>query len=158
MARAANGPLESLKGLPATPDPEKEKLALERARLIVETRGSFLWLAITYTLMLFLFRIHDHKIIWLMWSTSPVLGLVFSSVAVFFWVFFLYAKRRNEPMPPHIKSLWIAIFYSIFMFLFRIKDHKIVWIFFNGDPTVGLIFGALAIAMWVRYFVQRRRV
>ncbi len=158
MARAANGPLESLKGLSAAPDPEKEKLALERARLIVETRGSFLWLAITYTLMLFLFRIHDHKIIWLMWSNSPVLGMVFSSVAVFFWVFFLYAKRRNEPMPPHIKSLWMAVFYSIFMFLFRIKDHKIIWIFLNGDPTIGIVFGALAIAMWVRYFVQRRRI
>jgi hypothetical protein len=157
MARGANGPLESLKGLSTAPDREKEKLALERARLVVETRSSFLWLAITYTAMLFLFRIHDHKIIWLMWSNSPVLGMVFSSVAVFFWVFFLYAQRRNEPMPSHIKSLWIAIFYSIFMFLFRVKDHKIVWIFFSGDPTVGIVFGALAIAMWVRYFVQRRR-
>jgi hypothetical protein len=158
MARAANGPLESLKRPSTAPDPEKEKLALERARMVVETRRSFLWLAVTYTLMLFLFRIHDHKIIWLMWSSSPVLGMVFSSVAVFFWLFFFYAKRRKEPVPAHTKYLWIAVFYTVFMFLFRIKDHKIVWIFFNGDPTVGLIFGALAIAVWIRYFVQLRRL
>jgi hypothetical protein len=124
--------------------------------MVVETRNSFLWLAITYTLMLFLFRIHDHKIIWFMWSNSPVLGMVFSSVAAFFWVFFLYARRRKEPVPTHTKSLWVAVFYTVFMFLFRIKDHKIVWIFFDGDPTIGLVFGALAVALWIRYFIQRR--
>ena len=40
-ARSAAGPLESLKAAPAGVDPEKEKLALERARLVTETRSSF---------------------------------------------------------------------------------------------------------------------
>ncbi len=157
MARGTGSPLESLKDVSATPDPEKEKLALERARTIVETRSSFLWLAITYTLMLFLFRVHDHKIIFIMWSNSPVLGMVFTSVAVFFWLFFLYAKRRKDPISPQTKSLWMAAFYTVFLFLFRIKDHKLVWIFFDGEPTIGLVFGFLAVALWVRYFFQRWR-
>jgi hypothetical protein len=157
MARGSGSPLESLQRLSPAPDPEKEKLALERARTIVETRSALLWLAITYTLLLLLFRIRDHKIVWIMWSNSPVLGMVFSSVAAFFWLFFLYAKRSKEPLRAYTKSLWMAVFYTLFVFLFRIKDHKIVWIFFDGDSTVGLVFGAVAVAIWIRYFFERRR-
>ena len=36
-ARSAGGPLESLKVAPSRLDPEKEKFALERARLVTET-------------------------------------------------------------------------------------------------------------------------
>ena len=65
-ARSAAGPLESLKAAPsrlgAGLDPEKEKLALERARMVTETRTSFFWLAVLSTLMLFLFRIQNGKI------------------------------------------------------------------------------------------------
>ena len=155
MARGTGFSLESLRGVSAAPDPEKEKLALERARTIVETRSSFLWLAITYSALLLLFRVHDHKIIWLMWSNSPVLGMIFSAVAVFFWLFFLYAQRTKEPISPTTKSLWMAVFYTAFIFFFRIKDHKFVLVFFDGDPTIGLIFAVMAVALWVRYFFQR---
>src|SRR6476620_2964116 len=58
-ARAATGSLDSLKGPAPGLDPEKEKRALERARLVVETRSSFFWLAVFFTLMLGLFRVHD---------------------------------------------------------------------------------------------------
>ena len=78
-ARSAAGPLESLKAAPsrlgAGLDPEKEKLALERARLVTETRTSFFWLAVISTLMLFLFRIQNGKLIWIVWGGSvPVSG------------------------------------------------------------------------------------
>jgi len=155
MARGTGSPLESLRDVSASPDPVKEKLALERARTIVETRSSFLWLAITYTAILLLFRVHDHKIVWLMWSNSPVLGMVFSAVAVFFWLFFFYAKRNKEPISPQTKSLWMAVFYTAFIFFFRIKDHKVVLVFFDGDPTIGLVFAMMAVALWARYFFQR---
>ena len=42
-ARSAAGPLESLKVSPGMLNPEREKLALERARLVTETRTSFFW-------------------------------------------------------------------------------------------------------------------
>jgi len=155
MARGANSPLESLKGLSAKLDTEKEKLALERARMVVETRNSFLWLAITYTAMLLLFRIHDHKIILIMWDRSPVLGMVFAALAVFFWLFFFYAKRHKGPVSTQTKSLWVAIFYTALVFLFRIKDHKLVLIFFNDDLTIGLVFSVLSVVLWIRYFFQR---
>src|SRR5215510_2682520 len=67
-ARKAGGSLESLKIAPSSPDSEREKLALERARGITETRTSFLWMAILSTLMLFLFRIQNGKIVWIMWA------------------------------------------------------------------------------------------
>ena len=69
-ARSAAGPLESLKAAPPRLDPEKEKLALERARMVTETRSSFFWLAVISTLMLFLFRIQNGKVIWIVWSGS----------------------------------------------------------------------------------------
>ena len=63
FARNAGGPLEVLRAPAAALDPAKEKLALERARLVTETRSSFLGLAVISTLMLFLFRIQNGKII-----------------------------------------------------------------------------------------------
>jgi heme exporter protein D len=84
IARGASRPLEALQMPAPAPEREQEKAALERAREVVQTRASYLWLAICFTvlplrtplpqrtvflwlaafysLMPFLFRIQDHKI------------------------------------------------------------------------------------------------
>ncbi len=163
-ARSAAGPLESLKAAPsrlgAGLNPEKEKLALERARLVTETRSSFFWLAVISTLMLFLFRIQNGKVIWIVWS-SPApggggsRGPIFIAMAVFFWVFYLYARSRTTPLPAHTRFLWMATFYSLLAGLFKIEDHKIVWLLFRGDPSAGIFIVAFAVALWGIYFIQR---
>jgi len=162
-ARSAAGPLESLKAAPsrlgAGLDPEKEKLALERARLVTETRSSFFWLAVISTLMLFLFRIQNGKLIWIVWSGSGSgfggRGALFIAMAVFFWLFYFYARSRTTPLPAHTKFLWMATFYSLLGGIFKIENHRIVWVLFQGDPSVGIFVVAFAAALWGIYFIQR---
>lgn len=158
-ARSAGGALESLKVSPPALDPEKEKLTLERARMVTETRSSFFWLAVLTTLMLFLFRIQNGKIIWIVWSApasgSGGRGLLFIAMAVFFWLFYFYARRRTTPLPAHTKFLWMATFYSFLTGIFKIQDHKIVWLLFHGDPSAGIFIAAFATALWGIYFIQR---
>jgi hypothetical protein len=161
-ARSAVGPLESLKAAPsrlgAGVDPEKEKLALERARLVTETRSSFFWLAVLSTLMLFLFRIQNGKIVWIVWSGSASgggRGALFIAMAVFFWLFYFMARRRTTPLPAHTKFLWMATFYTVLTGLFKIENHKIVWLLFHGDPSAGIFIAAFAVALWGIYFIQR---
>lgn len=155
FARSAGGALESLKVPVPRLDPEKEKLALERARLVTETRSSFFWLAVLNTLILFLFRIQNGKIVWILWSGSKAVGPIFTAMALFFWVFFLYARRRTSPLPAHTKFLWMSIFYSFLLFMFKIENHQVVWMFFSHDNSAGFIFGFFAAAMWGIYFIQR---
>lgn len=153
-ARSAAGALETLKVAPPTLDPEKEKFALERARLVVETRNSFLGLAVFFTFMLLLFRFSNHKIVWVFWSGSPSLGIVFSALAAFMWLLYLYTRRRKDPLPPHTKFLWLACFYSFLPCLFTVRDHKLVWLY-QKAPDVAFIFAALGLGMWLLYFFQR---
>jgi len=155
-ARSAGGALESLKVSPPALDPEKEKLTLERARLVVETRNSFLGLAVFFTFMLFLFRFSNHKIVWVFWSGSPSLGIVFSTLAAFMWLLYLYMRRRKDPLQPHTKFLWLACFYSFMPCLFTVRDHKLVWLY-QKEPDVAFIFGSLALGLWLLYFFQRWR-
>jgi len=152
-ARRAGGPLESLKVPALTADTEKEKLALERARLVVETRTSFLWMAILFTLMLFLFRIQDHKIVWVLW-VRPLTGMIFTAMTAFFWLLYLYTRKRKDPLPPRIKFLWMAIFYTLLPFLFTIQNHEVVWLF-RKDPDVAVIMGGVAVVLWGLYFYHR---
>ncbi|HEY2168759.1 MAG TPA: hypothetical protein VGJ30_03980 [Candidatus Angelobacter sp.] len=158
-ARSAAGPLESLKAAPPRLDPEKEKLALERARLVTETRTSFFWLGVISTLMLFLFRIQNGKLIWIVWSGSASgsgsRGPLFIAMAVFFWVFYFYSRTRTSPLPAHTKFLWMATFYSLLTGIFKIENHKIVWVLFHGDPSAGIFIAAFAAALWGIYFIQR---
>jgi hypothetical protein len=157
-ARRAGGPLESLKIPALTADKEKEKLALERARLVTETRSSFFWLAVISTLMLFLFRIQNGKFIWIVWSSasgSGSRGPIFIAMAVFFWLFYLYARSRTTPLPAHTKFLWMATFYSLLAGIFKIENHRIVWVLFHGDPSAGIFILAFAAALWGIYFIQR---
>jgi hypothetical protein len=157
-ARTAAGPLESLRAAPPQLDSAKEKLALERARLVTETRSSFFWLAVLSSLMLFLFRIQNGKLIWIVWSGSPSgfggRGLLFIAMAVFFWLFYFYARTRTTPLPAHTKFLWMATFYSLLTGLFKIEDHKIVWVLFHGDPSAGIFIAAFAAALWCICFIQ----
>jgi hypothetical protein len=157
-ARSAASPLESLKAAPPGLDPEKEKLALERARLVTETRTSFFWLAVISTLMLFLFRIQNGKLIWIVWGSGSGFGgrgALFIAMAVFFWLFYFMARRRTTPLPAHTKFLWMATFYSVLTGLFKIENHKIVWLLFSGDPSAGIFIAAFAAALWGIYFIQR---
>ena len=150
-ARRAGGPLDALKVPAATLDPDKEKLALERARLVVETRSSYLWLAIFFTLMLAIFRVENHKIVWILWESSPVRGIVFAATTGFLWLLYFYMRGRKDPMPQRVKFLWIAVFYSALPFLFTVKDHKIVWLF-GRDPIVAFILVGVAVTQWGLYF------
>jgi hypothetical protein len=158
-ARSAASPLESLKAAPPGLDPEKEKLALERARLVTETRTSFFWLAVISTLMLFLFRIQNGKLIWIVWGGSGSgfggRGALFIAMAVFFWLFYFYARSRTTPLPAHTKFLWMATFYSLLAGIFKIENHRIVWTLFQGDPSAGIFIAAFAAALWGIYFIQR---
>lgn len=156
-ARSAGGALESLRVSPPQLDPEKEKLTLERARLVTETRSSFFWIAVLSTLMLLLFRIQNGKIVWIVWSNSStgVRGPLFIAMAVFFWLFYFYARRRTTPLPAHTKFLWMATFYSLLAGLFKIENHKIIWLLFSGDPSGGIFIAAFAAALWCIYFIQR---
>jgi hypothetical protein len=158
-ARSAASPLESLNAAPPRLDPEKEKLALERARLVTETRTSFFWLAVISTLMLFLFRIQNGKLIWIVWGGSGSgfggRGALFIAMAVFFWLFYFYARSRTTPLPAHTKFLWMATFYSLLAGIFKIENHRIVWTLFQGDPSAGIFIAAFAAALWGIYFIQR---
>lgn len=149
-ARSAGSTLEHLQAPAPSADPEKEKLALERARLVIETRSTFLWLAIFFTLMLFFFRFDNHKIVWIMWQDS-FRGILFAAVAAFLWLMYFYTRKRKDPVPQRVKFLWMGIFYSLLPFLFTIKNHKIVWLF-SQDPNVGLIMGAVAVINWGLFF------
>jgi hypothetical protein len=154
-ARSFNGPLETLKVPVAALDEAKEKLAFERARQITEIRSSMLWLAVCFTLMLGLFRIQDHKIVWIIWSMSNVSGPVFVVLAVFFWLFYLRTRYLKTPMRTHTRYLWVAILYSLLPFLFVIKEHKIRWLFVGQDRTPVIIFAAVGVINWIGYFYQR---
>ncbi|HEY1940138.1 MAG TPA: hypothetical protein VGJ33_19585 [Candidatus Angelobacter sp.] len=150
IARSADGPLEGLKVAPPKLDPEKEKLALERARLVVETRSTILWMAIFFTLMLLFFRVQNHKIIWVFWEDS-IRGVIFAAVAVFLWLLYFFTRKRKDPVPLRVKFLWMAIFYSFLPFIFTVKDHKIVWLL-SRDPNVGVILGGVALINWGLFF------
>ncbi len=147
-ARGADLSMEGLK-VPFTPlDDAREKLALERARQVVQTRSAFFWLALCYTLMLAIFRMHDGKIVFIMWETSPVLGMTFGALAVFFWMFFLRVRRRREPLPTYTTFFWLAVFYTVLSLLFKVQDGKIKFMFFGADPTAGFVFVCLAGILW----------
>jgi hypothetical protein len=157
MARAANQPLEGLKVPFAALDEAKEKLALERARQVTEARTAFRWLAIFFTLVLPIFRFQDHKIIWILWHDSPVVGVFFALVAGCFWVFYWILRKRKEPLHRHTVFLWLACFYTVLLFLpkFKLHDHKVVWFFFGQDADTGVLFGVIALVLWISYFFQR---
>jgi hypothetical protein len=149
-ARSAAGPLESLRVSPPRIDPEKEKLALERARIVVETRSSFLWMAILFTLLLGVFHVRDHKIVWVLWEGSAVRGVILSATAIFLWLMYFQTRRRKDPVPQRTRFLWVACFYSVLPFLFTFKDHKVEWLF-NSEPDVAYIMGGVAVIQWGLY-------
>jgi hypothetical protein len=155
LARSANQPMEGLKVPLALLDDAQEKLALERARQVTQTRSAFFWLAACYSVILLLFRIQDHKVVWIIWGTSPTAGIIFAALAVFFWLFYFRVRRRRDPLPTYTTFFWVAIFYTLLMLLFRIQDHKIVLIFFSGEPAIGMVFAAIALILWVLYGYHR---
>jgi hypothetical protein len=150
-ARSAAGPLESLKAAPPRLDPEKEKLALERARLVTETRSTFLWMAILFTLLLGVFHVRDHRIVWVLWEGSAMRGIILSATAIFLWLMYFQTRRREDPVPQRVKFLWLACFYSVLPFLFTVKDHKFAWLF-SSEPDVAYIMGGVALIQWGLFF------
>lgn len=156
-ARAAGGPLEELKVPVSQLDAEREKLVFERARQVRETSSSYLWMAILFTIMVFVFRIQDHKVVWIIWQKSVESGITFVAAAAFLWVLYFRSRRLKEPMRAHTKFLWMAVFYSVLLAFVRIKDHHIVSVFFGSDSTAGFMFTCVVIGTWVTYFILRRK-
>lgn len=155
IARGASRPLEALQLPVPEPEKEQEKAALECARTAVQTRASYLWLAICFTVLLLLFKIRNHKLVFVMFQEKPTVGVVFAALAVFFWFCYFRVRRLRTPLPQRTVFLWLAVFYSLMPFLFRIQDHKIIWIAFTGDAMVGSVFIAIAVVLWIAYFVMR---
>lgn len=156
-ARANGSTLESLTPALSSRHDEEEKAALEKTRRLVQSRAAFFWLALLYSFIPFIFRIHDGKIIWVTFEHSRVVGVLFLVLAVFFWAGYLFMRRMREPMKKRNVFLFIAVFYSVLLFLFKIEDHRIVWIMFNPSVIPGFVFLDVALAMWVGYFVLRYR-
>jgi len=149
-ARSAGDWLDRLNVPASAPDPEKEKMALERARLVLETRSTFLWMGIFFTALLGFFRIHEHKIVWVFWQDSTR-GVLFVAIAAFFWVMYFFTRKRKDPLLPHMKFLAMAIFYSVLPFVFAVKDHKIVW-FISKDPNAAVIMVGVGAMCWIMFF------
>ncbi len=154
-ARSAGGPLHTLQVRLPGPGHAEEKLALERTRQLLQTRTAFLWLAVLYSIMPLLFRIRDGKIVWLMWERSGVAGIVFGVLAAFFWMGYFLLRRRVTPLHKYDVFMWVAILYTVLPFVFRVRDHKVVWVMFDPEPTVGTVFVLLAIVLWIASFVLR---
>ena len=154
-ARANGSTLESLAPALSSRQDEQEKIALERTRRLVQSRAAFFWLALLYSFIPFIFRIHDGKIIWVTFEHSRVVGTLFLVLAVLFWAGYLFMRRMREPLKKQSVFLFIAVFYSVLMFLFKIENHRIIWIMFNPSVIPGFVFADVALAMWVGYFVLR---
>lgn len=157
-ARDANGPLDELKVPISALDAAQERLAFERARQVRETSSSFLWMAILFTVLPFAFRIHDHRLVWIFWENPEQSGVrVFIAAAIFLWILFFNSRRLKEPLRAHTKFLWTAIFYTLLLGLFTVKDHKIVWYFFSPDPGFGVMIAGVGLGTWITYFILRRK-
>ncbi|HLW51823.1 MAG TPA: hypothetical protein VKW06_03180 [Candidatus Angelobacter sp.] len=156
-ARGANSPLEQLKVPISALDAEREKYAFERARQVRETSAAYLWMAILFTLLLFAFRIHDHKIVWILWEKSFHTGIMLATVSVFLWLLFFSSRGLKEPMRAHTKFLWMAILYTLLLAVFSVRDHRLVWFFFGPDPIAGILVASMTVGMWVAFFLLRRK-
>jgi hypothetical protein len=154
-ARATGTTLESLSPALSSRHDEEEKIALERTRRLMQTRASFFWLALLYSFIPFIFTIRDHKIVWLTFERSRVVGILFLVLAVFFWAGYLFLRRMREPMKKRNVFLFIAVLYTALLALFKIEDHRVVWIMFSPSVIPGFVFLDVALAMWVGYFVLR---
>lgn len=154
-ARATGSALDSLKPALASRDAEQEKSALEKTRRLLQTRAAFFWLALLYSFIPFVFRIHNHKIVWLTFEHSRIVGVLFIVLAVVFWAGYFLLRRMREPMKKRNVFLFIAILYTLLLFLFKIENHRIVWIMFSPSVIPGFVFLDVALAMWVGYFVLR---
>ncbi len=159
-ARSAAGPLESLKAAPPRLDPEKEKLALERARLVTETRTSFFWLAIISTLMLFLFRIQNGKLIWIVWSSSghelrPSWAAIHGHGGHSSGYSMLMPARAPARCRRIQNSCGWPRFIAYWPACSRLRTTRSSGCFFRGDPSAGIFMLAFAVALWCIYFIQR---
>ncbi len=155
-ARAGSWSLEGLKAPLPAPDLEKEKLALERARLIVEERGSFLWMAVCFSIILLLFKVRAHKLVWIMWE-DPKIGIVFSASAIMLWLLYWRSRRQNAPMRAHARFLMLACFQTALLILLSATNHKFGW--FSPRPVGGgenlrFLLAAISAALWITYFFQ----
>jgi hypothetical protein len=154
-ARANGSTLESLAPALSPRHDREEKAALEKTRRLVQTRASFFWLALLYSFVPFIFTIRDHKIVWLTFERSRIIGVLFLVLAVFFWIGYFLMRRMREPMKKRNVFLFIAVLYTALLFIFKIEDHRIVWIMFSPSVIPGFVFLDVALAMWVGYFVLR---
>lgn len=155
QVRQAGQPLEDLKNSSLSLAQEKEKLVLERARQVSQTRVAYFWVAAIFSALLPVFRLQNGRIIWLFWEPSPIPGMIFAALAGFFWLFYLRIRGRSEPLPEHTVFTWLAGFYTFMLALFRIQDHKIVWLAWSSAPIIGIVFASIAGVLWIISFVIR---
>jgi hypothetical protein len=155
VARAHGSTLDSLAPALSTRHDNEEKAALEKTRRLLQTRAAFFWLALLYSFIPFVFRIHNHKIVWLTFEHSRIVGVLFIVLSVIFWAGYFLLRRMREPMKKRNVFLFIAILYTVLLFLFKIENHRIVWIMFSPSVIPGFVFLDVALAMWVGYFVLR---
>lgn len=156
-ARSANGPLEELKVPISELDAVREKLAFERARQVRETSGAYFWMAVLFTVVLLLFRVQDHKIVWIVWEKSIQTGIMFVAIVIFLWLLYFTSRNLKEPMRVHKKFLWMAVLYTFLAAVFSVKAHKLVWFFQTSDPIATLIIFLVAAGTWIAYLVMRRK-
>ncbi len=153
-ARGGSWPLEGLKAPLPAPDWEKEKLALERARLVMEERGSSLWLAVCFTIILFLFKVQAHRPVFIMWE-DPKLGIVFSATAIMLWLMYWRSRLQKAPSRARTRFLLLASFQTALLILLSATNHKFGW--FSPAPAGGgenlrFLLVAISTALWITCF------
>ena len=108
---------------------------------MVETRNSFLWMAILFTLMLVCSAFSDHKIIWVLWEGSAVRGIVFPQPR-FYVADVLSDTQAQRPCAATNQFLWVACFYSVLPCLLPLRP-QVVWLY-SSEPDVAYILGGVA--------------
>lgn len=154
-ARDNGSTLDSLTPALSSRHDDEEKAALEKTRRLVQSRAAFFWLAMLYSFIPFIFTFRDHKIVWVTFEHSRVIGILFIVLAIFFWAGYLFMRRMREPMKKRNVFLFIAVFYTVLLGLFKVENNQIVWIMFSPSVIPGFVFLDVALAMWVGYFVLR---
>jgi anti-sigma factor RsiW len=80
----------------ASEAPDREMVALRRAKRRIQKKTWHLVLAIFFTFTTFAFSIEPTGITWT-WEVSPLLTLGLGAVAVLFWIAYFQTNRASRP-------------------------------------------------------------
>ena len=62
----------------------------------MRTHSRYLWAAVLYTILPFLFTLKDHKVAWLFLGHDPTAGIIFGAMAVINWIGFFYQRWKAK--------------------------------------------------------------